>query len=229
MTKAHFTEARQRTLTHLRDAGIEHHMLHGPASDSYWAAPLRVLAVNMESYGYDECGHWNVDYACLLDWMYDRGDTGTKTVRYTLAIIKALTDAHATQTPPGPQQLRTAYANAPALEAILRQTAYYNIRPTSNPQKPEDAASIVASGSTPLSDFVREEMLALAPNVILVSGHSGLAAFNAMWRLEPALHYLGSMRHPCGAVIQSIRHPSRPNYAAFANAISNALQQLNAA
>lgn len=229
MTKAHFTEARHRTLVHLRDTGIEHHMLHGPASNSYWAAPLRVLAVNMESYGYDECGHWDVDYACLLDWMYDRGHTGTKTVRYTLAIVKALTDSHATKASPSPQQLRTAYADAPGLEATLLQTAYYNIRPTSNPQKPEDAASIVASGSTLLSDFVRDEMMALAPNVILVSGHSGLAAFNAMWHLEPPLRYLGSMRHSCGTVIQSIRHPSRPNYAAFTLAISNALKQLNAA
>ncbi len=229
MTKATFTAARQRTLNHLRDASIEHHMLHGPASDDYWSAPLRVLAVNMESYGYDECGHWNVDYDCLLDWMYDRGDTGTKTVRYTVAIIKALTDAHATKTSANPEELRAAYADAPALEATLRQTAYYNIRPTSNPEKPEDAASIVASGTTPLSDFVRDEMLALAPHVILVSGHSGLAAFNAMWRLDPPLHYLASMRHSCGAVIQSMRHPSRPNYTAFAATISNALQRLNAA
>ena len=229
MSKDNFIEARKRTLSHLRDAGIEHHMLHGPATDSYWSAPLRVLAVNMESYGYEECGHWDVDLACLLDWMYDRGDTGTKTVRYTLAIIKALADAHAANISPRPQELRTAYADAKGLEAVLRQTAYYNIRPTSNPQKPEDAASIVASGSTPLSDFVRDEMLALAPHVIFVSGHSGLAAFNAMWHLEPPLRYLDSMRHSCGSVIQSVRHPSRPNYTAFAGAISKVLEQLNQA
>jgi len=161
--------------------------------------------------------------------MYDRGDTRTKTVRYTLAIIKTLADAHASNTPPSPQHLRTAYADALALEAVLRQTAYYNIRPTSNPEKPEDAASIVASGSAPLSAFVRDEMLALAPHVIFVSGHSGLAAFNAIWHLNPPLGYLSSMRHPCGAVIQSIRHPSRPNYTAFTTTISNALRQLNAA
>lgn len=229
MTKATFIIARQRTLDHLRDAGIEHHMLHGPASDDYWSAPLRVLAVNMESYGYDECGHWKVDLACLLDWMYDRGDTGTKTVRYTLAIIKALVDAHASNYLPSTEHFRTAYADAPSLEAVLRQIAYYNIRPTSNPEKPEDTASIVASGSIPVSEFVRDEMLALAPHVILVSGHSGLAAFNAMWRLDPPLRYLASMRHPCGAVIQSMRHPSRPNYTAFATTVSNALQRLKAA
>ena len=204
-------------------------MLHGPASDEYWTAPLRVLAVNMESYGYDECGHWEVDLACLLGWMYDRGDTGTKTVRYTLAIIKTLADAYTTKTPPSPEHLQTAYADAPSLEAVLRQIAYYNIRPTSNPEKPEDAASIIASGSTTLSEFVRDEMLALGPQVILVAGHSGLAAFNAMWRLNPPLSYLASMRHSCGAVVQSIRHPSRPNYGAFASTISNAIQQLNAA
>ena len=70
-------------------------MFHGPTSDEYWSAPLRVLVVNMESYGYDECGHVEVDLHCLLDWMYDRGHTGTKTVRYTFAIIRSLIDAYA--------------------------------------------------------------------------------------------------------------------------------------
>lgn len=216
-------------MQHLRDSAILHHMLHGPASDDYWAAPLRVLAVNMESYGYDECGHWEVDLACLLDWMYDRGGTGTKTVRYTLAIIKSLIDAYTNKTPPTREHLSSAYADAPALEAVLRQIAYYNIRPTSNPEKPEDVASIVASGSTPLSTFVRDEMLALQPQIILIAGHAGLAAFNAMWGLDPALHYLAAARHPTGIVVQSIRHPSRPNYDAFTATIATALAQLNGA
>lgn len=224
-----FTQARKRTLDHLSHAGIEHHMLHGPATDGYWSAPLKVLAVNMESYGYEECGHWNVDLECLLDWMYDRGDTGTKTVRYTLAIAKVLIDSYVASMPPTPECLRAAYADAPSLEKVLRQIAYYNIRPTSNPEKPEDTASIIASGSTRLSEFVRDEMFALEPQVVLVAGHSGLAAFNAMWLLNPSLSYLGSMRHPSGAVIQSIRHPSRPNYGAFASSISDAIERLKAA
>ena len=229
MSKANFTAARQRTKDYLCDTRIEHHMLHGPASDDYWLAPLRVLAVNMESYGYDECGHWEVDLPCLLDWMYDQGNTGTKTVRYTVAIIRTLIDAYSTKTFPDREHLQNAYADEAGLETVLRQIAYYNIRPTSNPEKPEDAASIIASGSEPLSQFVREEMLALAPQVILVAGHSGLAALNAMWHLIPPLNYLESMRHSSGSVFQSIRHPSRPNYDAFAATIAKALQQLNKA
>ena len=228
MTEANFAKARQRTLDHLRDAGIVHHMLHGPSSDDYWSAPLRVLVVNMESYGYSECGHWNVDLECLLERMYDRGKTGTKTVRYTLAMIKVLIDAYTTKTVPSPKHFKAAYAGAPSLEVVLREIAYYNIRPTSNLEKREDTANIIASGSTVLSEFVRDEMLALDPKVILIAGSSGLKAFNTMWSLNPSLRYLDSIKHPCGAVVQSIKHPSRADYKVWTSTISNVIQQLNA-
>lgn len=201
-------------------------MLHGPASDEYWSAPLRVLAVNMESYGYDECGLWTVDLPCLLDWMYDEGGTRTRTVRYTLAIIKTLFDAYAGKGMQGRESLRSAYADAAGLERVLPMITYYNIRPTSNPEKREDVASIISSGSGPISNYIRDEMLALDPEVILVAGHAGLAAFNAMWRLTPALGYLDSLRHNSGAVIQSVRHPSRPNYNAFASTVAKIINNL---
>ena len=229
MAKHDYFLARQQTRQFLRETGVDHHMFYGPTSDAYWSAPWRILAVNLEPYGYEDCGHVDVDLDCLLGWMYGGADKRSKTVRYTLAIVKTLTDALDSNIPPCPQHFCTAYADAPSLEATLRRIAYYNIRPTSNPEKPEDAASIVASGSTALSAFVRDEMLALAPHVILVSGHSGLSAFNAMWRLNPPLPYLTAMRHSCGAVIQSVRHPSRPNYSSFATTLSNALRQLNSA
>ncbi len=203
-------------------------MLHGPTSDDYWSAPLRVLAVNMESYGYDECGHWEVDLNCLLDWMYDRGETGTRTVRYTLAIVRCLTEALSVGTPPSPAALSAAYEDAPALEAVVRSIVYYNIRPTANPHKNQDVASIIASGTGMLAGLARDEMLALEPRVVLVSGLAGLAAFNAMWRLDPELPFRGRRWFSDRMLIQSFKHPARPDYQEYATMIADLARELKA-
>ena len=64
-------------------------------------------------------------------------------------------------------------------------------------------------------------MAALEPHVILVSGHAGLAAFNAMWHLFPELRFLEGRRHSDTTFIQSIRRPSRPNYDEYASTIAD--------
>jgi hypothetical protein len=226
MAKPDFILARQQTHQFLQAKEIGHHMFHGPTSDEYWSAPLRVLAVNMESYGYD--GHTEVDIDCLLDWMYDRGHTRTKTVRYTFAVISTLINAYIDSTVPTRADLRMAYSDATALEAVARRAVYYNIRPTSNENKEQDFASIVASGSCAIAEFTRREMVALEPQVILVSGHAGLAAFNAMWRLEPELRFLEGYRYSDSTYVQSIRHPSRPNYEEYASILGNLLRDIKA-
>lgn len=199
-------------------------MFYGPTSDEYWSVPLRVLAVNMEPYGYEDCGFVEVDWPCLRDWMYDAGSTRTRTVRYTLAIMRTLIDAYAIGTVPTGDYLRMAYSNASELEAIAQRVVYYNIRSTSNANKEQDFASIVASGSSTIADFTRREMLALEPHVILVSGHAGLAAFKSMWQLSPEFGFLGGWRHTDGTFIQSIRHPSRPNYDQYASTITDVIR-----
>lgn len=227
MEQNNYALARMRTRQHLKDEGIVHHMFHGPVTDEYWSVPLRVLAVNMESYGYDECGHWEVDLPCLLDWMYDRGGTGTKTVRYTLAIVRTLFDAYSNGAFPTEDQLRLAYADAPRLEAVARQIAYYNIRSTSNANKEQDVENIIASGSATVARFTHDEMKALEPQVVLVSGRAGLTAFNAMWQLNPELQFLEKRRDASGTMLQSIRHPSRPNYQEYISMIGSLVQDLH--
>lgn len=224
MAKSHFQIARARTRQFLLESGTGHHMHYGPLSDEYWSASLRVLAVNMEPYGYEECGHTDVDLNCLLDWMHDRGHTGTKTVRYTLAIVATLFDACAGLSPTS-DTLRRAYADAARLETVARHAAYYNIRPTSNSDKAQDARSIVASGVGTTADLIRQEMVALEPHVIFVSGQPGLAAFNSMWQLEPRLRFLENCWHG-DQLFQSIRHPSRPRYDEYASTIARIAQAL---
>jgi hypothetical protein len=224
MAKHDYILARQQMRQFLKDTGVSHHMFYGPTSDEYWSAPLRVLAVNMEPYGYEDCGIVEVDWQCLRGWMYDAGSTRTKTVRYTLAIMRTLIDAYTIGTVPTGDYMRMAYSGAPELEAIAQRVVYYNIRPTSNANKEQDFASIVASGSSTIADFTRREMVALEPHVILVSGHAGLAAFNAMWQLVPALRFLEGRRHSERTFIQSIRHPSRPNYEEYASTITDVVR-----
>ncbi len=226
MAKHNYHFAREQTRQFLKKTGTAHHMFYGPISDDYWSAPLRVLAVNMEPYGYEDCGHVEVDWPCLRGWMYDAGSTRTKTVRYTLAIIRMLIVSYTDSTVITAENLRTAYSDATELESIAKRAVYYNIRSISNANKNQDTAGIIASGSGDIADFTRREMVALEPHVILVSGHAGLAAFNTMWHLDPALHFLEGRRHSDSIFMQSIRHPSRPNYAEYASTITNLVRDI---
>lgn len=226
MAKHEYFLARQQTRQFLQDAGISHHMFYGPTSDDYWSAPLRVLAVNMEPYGYEDCGHVDVDLECLLDWMYDAGSTGAKTARYTFSIIGTIINAYTEGAVTTAENLRAAYADASRLESVARRSVYYNVRPTSNSNKNQDFASIVASGSGDIAEFIRREMQALEPQAILVSGLAGLAAFNGMWHLVPKLCFREGRRYSDAIFLQSIRHPSRPNYEEYASIITNLVRDI---
>ena len=223
MAKHDFVLARQRTRQFLQDTGNIHHMFYGPTSDEYWSAPLRILAVNMEPYGYEDCGHTEVDLQQLLDWI-----DVAKTPRRTFGIIRTLVNAFSDGILPTYEHLQMSCSDRTGLEAMARQSVYYNIRPTSNPNKEQDAAGIIASGSNTTAQFIRNEMMALEPHIIFVSGHAGLAAFNAMWQLDPKLRFLKSRWHSKTLLLQSIRHPSRAKYEECASCIVDVVRELKA-
>ena len=58
MGKHQHFEAQSNTKDYLRSKGVSDHMIYGPVSDQYWREPLRVVAINMEPYGYETrpCG-----------------------------------------------------------------------------------------------------------------------------------------------------------------------------
>ena len=223
MAKAEFDLARLCTRQFVQETGLCEHMFYGPTSDEYWSAPLRVLAVNMEPYG---CAGGDVDLDELLGWMFDDSKTGTKTVRKTFSFIRTLLDAYTADIVPTREHLKMAYSDSTELKAIAKRAVYYNIRSISNTEKEQDVASIVASGSSPIADFTRREMLALEPHVILVSGQAGLTAFNTMWQLAPRLCFLTGCRYSDSTFIQSIRHPSRSNYEEYASTITNVVRAI---
>src|ERR1022692_2207881 len=94
MARSDYLQARDQTRQYINEAGVAHHMYYGPPNDRYWAEPLKVLAVNMEPYGYEECGQVEITPEGLIDWLRDAGNTRTRTVRYTLSVAKCLLGAH---------------------------------------------------------------------------------------------------------------------------------------
>lgn len=224
MAKEQFEQARKATRDFLVARNIENHMFHGPVSDRYWTQRFRLVAVNMESYGYD--GRHEVNREYLIDWMNDAGKTGTRTVRRTLAILTVLNRRllHGEKASWG--GLHAAYADETMLEDTLDSTVYYNIRPESNPNKKQDFAAIVAVGSSNIGPLLWSELCAFDPHVMLISGQAGLAALSGIASLTPPLSFRGMMVHPEGFIIQSIEHPSRPRYNQWAVMVEDVAKKI---
>ncbi len=224
MSKEQFLKARQDTWNYLRENKVENHMFHGPVSDQFWNSKIRMIAINMESYGYD--GHCEADRAMLTDWLYDAGGTDTRTVRYTLAILAALKQRIIDGNSPSYEKFQEIYINNDLLERTLDETVYYNIRPESNPNKEQDYAAIAAVGDSLIGSLLWGEIQSFDPQIIIVSGQAGLTALNGIASLNPPLHFRESMRHSDGFIIQSIAHPSRPNYEAWSSTIEQITSKL---
>ena len=223
MAKLDFQIAREATKAFLCSNRIENHMFHGPVSSRYWEESLRIVAINMESYGYG--GHYEVDRDTLIDWLYDVGNTGTRTTRYTLTILANLLRKVHEEVAPSRETLHDAYANGSLLEQTLDRTVYFNIRPESNTIKEQDYAAIAAVGVSRIGHLIWAEIMSLDPHVVIVSGHAGLAALNGIAALDPPLGFGKDMIHPNRFVIQSISHPSRPNYSAWCSIIEQVVKR----
>lgn len=193
-------------------------MFYGPVADDYWESSPRIVAINMEAYGYEDCGHVEVDYETLLGWMYNAGHTGTKTVRYTslfchLLSSRLLRGLSLTET-----AIKEAFQDRSTLETTLRRISYYNIRPTSNSEIQQDSARIAEAGSQPIAAFTLSEMLALEPEVVVIGGKASLQAFNSLWKLQTRMSFRETRREGA-TVFCSIDHPSRPNYGSWITTI----------
>ena len=210
MSKSQFQIARATTREFLRHKNITNHNFYGPVSDQYWNEPFRVVAVNMDSYGYPDL--YEMDCNELIRWLNDAGHTRTKTARYTLAILTLLLARVIHGKHPSREDFTAAFRDKVLLEQTLDRTVYYNIRPESNQNKEQDFAAIAAVGASELGALLWSEIQAFDPHVVIVSGVAGLAALNGCAKLNPALHFRKQIVSQDGFLIQSIAHPSRPNY-----------------
>ncbi len=212
MSKKQHQKAQGEIRKYLLSNHIKHHMFYGPANDQYWNEKAHIVAINMEPYGYEDSGVCSIDRDDLIEWIYDAGSTGTKTTRYTLAFISLVLSNIEKGITPTPDNCSEAYYDDDTIENTLDRSAYYNISPVSNSQKAQDFDTIASTGGTDLGKLIWEEIKALDPNVIIVSGVAGLVALNQMMQLETAIEYGDSVIHPDGFLVQSMRHFSRPSY-----------------
>lgn len=219
MGKQQHSEAQSNTKDYLRSKGVSDHMIYGPVSDQYWREPLRVVAINMEPYGYESSGFYPVDRDTLHNWVYDVGGTRTRTTRYTMALMGVVLAQQENGGMPVRSVFQEAYLNHDRIDETIERTAYYNIRPDSNHQKAQDYGAISAVGESELGRLLWKEILALDAHIMLVSGHAGLASVNSLIRPMEPLCFRDACVHPDGFLIYSIAHPSRPNYAEWGKVV----------
>jgi hypothetical protein len=226
MAREEFNRARAATRGFLTTEGTENHMFHGPTTEGFWDEPIRLVMLNMEAYGYD--GHYEVDRDTLMDWLYDSGGSGTRTTRYSLAILAVLLERLEMGSSATWEGLQRAYADNDGLERVVDRIVYFNVNPKPNHRVEQDYAAITGMGESEMGKLIWREIQALDPHVILVSGHAGLAAINGMANFDPPLEYRGLRRSQNGTLVQSISHPSRPRYEDWAGAIEDVANKLTA-
>lgn len=224
MSQESFQQARSATRDFLSRTNVEHHMFHGPVSDLYWSEPFRVMILNMEAYGYD--GHCDVDRGTLIDWLYDAGSTGTRTTRYSLAILSVLLKRLEGTSESSWEALQAAYADDVLLEDTMDRTVYFNIRSETNERKEQDFAAIAGVGSSEIGQFIWSEIQELEPHVIIVGGQASLVALNGLASTDPPIPFRGFSCFPSGLIVQSISHPSRPRYEDWAEVIESVAKRI---
>lgn len=223
--RSDFQETRKCTEDTLERLGVRHHMFYGPTTDSYWDQHIKILTINLEPYGYEDFFRYSVGRDDLLDWMYDAGSTRTRTTRNTIAACKVLMDGFYKRKQPSPERLHEAYHNQEGLEKTLDQICYFNIRPVSNHEKPENWSRGDSDGKGAVAECVKQELLSLDPDVILVSGVQPARAVNSLLCSVAPLAYLGACE--CGGFkIISVRHFSRPSYGPLAVSLCKAVDYL---
>lgn len=224
MIKTNFLKAQQKTRIFLKKTNTLHHMFYGPISDEYYSNPIKILLINMEPYGYEECGNVDIDEKTLFAWLQDAGKTNTRTVRYSMAFTQVLLNCIHKKNNANRHLLKQAYKDVKELKNTAKRIVYYNIRPTSNSNKSQDSQKIIESGLGDLSKHIFNEMNSLEPTIIIVGGKAGLKAFNSMWGTKVVYKELYQAEN--GILIQSIRHPSRPKYEEYVQNINNITEEI---
>ncbi len=215
-----FKNARKETKKFIDQRHIEHHMFYSPISNLFWEQEIKVLIINEEPYGYEKCKIFDVGKKTLCDWLNDKGNTRTRTVRYSLAFAKVVLDCLEKGKEPTRKDLKEAYNNIKSIENdTLNKITYYNIRPTSNSTKRENYTAIIDSGKSCLGKKIYAEIQALEADIIIIGGKAGCNSFNAMSG-DNILKYKQSTNLN-KSIIHSIKHPSIPNYNQYLEAIKN--------
>jgi hypothetical protein len=230
MSKASYLKYVSDVRHHFASCGITDYFIDGPVTDRYWDETTRICILNLEAYGYEGCGESLLDQKMLEGWMCATGTVGskriyTKTTRYTSVYVAALLESITGQQAVDAADLRSFYPHIEHLKSVMSRIAYVNIRKTSNPIKPQDILTIRSFTSDPFLQFIRQQINALDPHIIVTSGEEGCIGLNRIMQsnTEPgvSLQYGQVVRGPGGQVLQSVRHFSRPGgYSRMAAAVN---------
>ena len=189
MSLESFSMARQETRDFLVANNISHHMYHGPVTLEYWKSKQKILIINCESYGYQDCRHVEVDYDMVLGWMFNENKK-TKTVRNSVSMINVLIDCITRGVKASELSFKSAYRDIDSLKNGLKGIAYYNVRAESNDEVKLNADRVSCSGRGSMASVVGKEIMSLSPDYTFISGRSGCHALNEMLSLSPPLKYL---------------------------------------
>ena len=220
--KNEYLEARKHTQDALAKLKIEHHMFHEPSTDSYWDQDIKLLVINLESIGYKDCGHFNVDRKELSSWMYHPEHP---TCRNTVAASKVLLDGFYKRKEPTRQALHDSYYNKSGLEKTLDRICYYNIRPVSNDKISEDWSRGDSDFRGDIAECIKQEIIALDADIIMVSGRQATDAISKLLCPDNPLPYLEERMFGSCKII-SVRHFSRPSYTPLSESLCKAVHHL---
>lgn len=191
---------------------FQNYFTDGPVTEQYWNEPTRIAVVNLEAYGYEDCGHTPVDISVLKHWMTSTGGAyRTKTTRYTSVFINALFRRLAEEKQISAEDIRDSYYRIEDLIAAMERIAYVNIRKLSNPYVAQDIPMIRHELAVH-GWYLKEQLDILSPHVIIFGGIEGCNAGNMLFDLNGRLQYEGLYRLNKDCLLVSIRHLSRVRY-----------------
>jgi hypothetical protein len=201
-------------------AGIESYFLDGPLTEVYWTTRPRIAVLNLEGYGYEDCGETIVDINVMKNWMLATGGKiKTKTSRYTSVFVYGLHNSLSKDAAVSLQELKESYHNFDALLDAMSRIAYLNVRKTSNSISPQDVASIYRESTGDWLNLLKEQFKILDPEIIIIGGIHGCAAANRIFGPKMNLKYLGHASLQNGAEVIPVKHFSRASYSGMASAI----------
>ena len=184
-----------------------------------------MVTINLETWGYQGCGIFRATDTQLKKWVDDsRSGQRSKTARGTFALMSVALSHLEGERKASHSSFSAAFRNREKLNATITKTIYYNMRPDSNSKKNQDFKAIASVGGSDLGKLIWNEIQALQPHVIFVSGVAGLASLNRLLKLKKPIKFREGSVHPDGFVIQSIVHPSRASYAQWTSAVENVEQ-----
>lgn len=203
---------------------IDNYFLDGPVTENYWSEPFKIAVLNLEAYGYEECGKVPISSELIDGWMRATGgDDKTKTTRYTSVFIHTLLKALHGRTTIDTQKVKSYYYCLDELLKSMEQISYLNIRKTSNIAPSQDIAAIQRESEGIWLSFLQKQFVELAPHLVIVGGKEGCSIANEIFGLNGKLTFKGHYVANNGLKIKSVKHFSRPNYTEMAKAINDCI------